>query len=33
MPRYEAFCSFMRPCGTVQQLERVVSDMLAMDRQ
>ena len=32
MPRYEPFCRVARPCGTVQQLERVVSDLLAMDR-
>ena len=32
MPRYEPFGRVARPCGTVQQLERVVSDLLAMDR-
>jgi uncharacterized protein with von Willebrand factor type A (vWA) domain len=32
MPRYEPYCNIARPCGTVQQLERVVSDILAMDR-
>ena len=32
MPRYEPFCKLARPCGTVQQLERVVSDLMAMDR-
>jgi uncharacterized protein len=32
MPRYEPYCTLARPCGTVQQLERVVSDIMAMDR-
>jgi uncharacterized protein len=32
MPRYEPYCTFTRPCGTVRQLERVVSDLLEMDR-
>lgn len=32
MPRYEPFCTFSRQCGTVRQLERVVSDLLEMDR-
>ncbi|ETR78040.1 VWA containing CoxE family protein [Afipia sp. P52-10] len=32
MPRYEPYCTFSRQCGTVRQLERVVSDLLEMDR-
>jgi uncharacterized protein len=32
MPRYEPYCTLARPCGTVMQLERVVSDIMAMDR-
>jgi uncharacterized protein with von Willebrand factor type A (vWA) domain len=32
MPRYEPYCTFTRPCGTVRQLERVVVDLLEMDR-
>jgi uncharacterized protein with von Willebrand factor type A (vWA) domain len=32
MPRYEPYCTLARPCGTVKHLERVVSDILAMDR-
>jgi uncharacterized protein with von Willebrand factor type A (vWA) domain len=32
MPRYTPYCRIVRQCGTVQQLERVVSDLLAMDR-
>jgi uncharacterized protein with von Willebrand factor type A (vWA) domain len=32
MPRYTPHCRIVRQCGTVQQLERVVSDLLAMDR-
>ena len=32
MPRYQAYCTFTRPCGTVRQLERVVVDLLEMDR-
>jgi uncharacterized protein with von Willebrand factor type A (vWA) domain len=32
MPRYAPYCRIVRPCGTVEQLERVVSDLLAMDR-
>jgi uncharacterized protein len=32
MPRYQPYCTFVRPCGTVRQLERVVVDLLEMDR-
>jgi len=32
MPRYMPHCRIVRQCGTVQQLERVVSDLLSMDR-
>jgi uncharacterized protein with von Willebrand factor type A (vWA) domain len=32
MPRYQPYCTFTRPCGTVRQLERVVVDLLEMDR-
>ncbi len=32
MPRYQPYCTFTRPCGTVRQLERVVADLLEMDR-
>jgi uncharacterized protein with von Willebrand factor type A (vWA) domain len=32
MPRYEPYCTLARPCATVQQLERVVTDIMAMDR-
>jgi uncharacterized protein with von Willebrand factor type A (vWA) domain len=32
MPRYAPYCTFARPCGTVRQLERVVVDLLEMDR-
>jgi uncharacterized protein with von Willebrand factor type A (vWA) domain len=32
MPRYAPYCTFARPCGTVKQLERVVVDLLEMDR-
>lgn len=32
MPRYEPYCTLARPCGTVMQLERVVADIMAMDR-
>lgn len=32
MPRYEPYCTFTRPCGTVRQLERVVVDLMEMDR-
>lgn len=32
MPRYEPYCTFMRTCGTVRQLERVVIDLMEMDR-
>ena len=32
MPRYEPYCTFMRTCGTVRQLERVVVDLMEMDR-
>jgi uncharacterized protein with von Willebrand factor type A (vWA) domain len=32
MPRYEPYCTLARPCGTVMQLERVVGDIMAMDR-
>ncbi len=32
MPRYTPYCRIVRQCGTVQQLERVVSDLLATDR-
>jgi uncharacterized protein with von Willebrand factor type A (vWA) domain len=32
MPRYEPYCTLARPCGTIEQLDRVVSDILAMDR-
>jgi len=32
MPRYAPYCRIVRPCSTVEQLERVVSDLLAMDR-
>jgi uncharacterized protein len=29
MPRYQTFCSVVRQCATVQQLERAVSDIVA----
>jgi len=32
MPRYEPYCTLARPCATVHQLERVVNDIMAMDR-
>jgi uncharacterized protein with von Willebrand factor type A (vWA) domain len=32
MPRYAPYCRIVRQCSTLQQLERVVSDLLAMDR-
>ena len=32
MPRYQPYCTFTRPCGTVRQLERVVVDLMEMDR-
>lgn len=32
MERYEPYCTFSRPCGSIRQLERVVSDLLEMDR-
>jgi uncharacterized protein with von Willebrand factor type A (vWA) domain len=31
MPRYAPYCRIVRQCSTLQQLERVVSDLLAMD--
>jgi uncharacterized protein len=32
MPHYAPHCRIVRQCSTVEQLERVVSDLLAMDR-
>ena len=32
MPRYQTFCNVVRQCGTAQQLERAVSDIVATYR-